>query len=86
MRGRGLKLIYTFSKTSLSIVAPRAVAWIETVRDLAAFFYPAVAPRAGAWIETYFLAISNAKRQGVAPRAGAWIETYLCAIGFYNEY
>ena len=41
----------------LSLVAPRAGAWIETkaiVVRLQAFY---VAPRAGAWIETFYLLV-----------------------------
>ena len=55
-------------------VAPRAGAWIETLRRRKRFIVCVVAPRAGAWIETSF-SHPPARSPCVAPRAGAWIET-----------
>ena len=60
-------------------VAPRAGAWIETVRIATTLSSTGVAPRAGAWIETY-TPKSDGTTDGVAPRAGAWIETTLVML------
>ena len=57
------------------LVAPRAGAWIETIKKRLLNPRRAVAPRAGAWIET-LLGGNNGLRISVAPRAGAWIETH----------
>ena len=53
-RARGLKLINAFcSVLSKRVVAPRAGAWIETMKRAQLIADQlCVAPRAGAWIET----------------------------------
>ena len=72
-RGRGLKheLLKPFQDTA---VAPRAGAWIETLKWCDELWVVGVAPRAGAWIETSWECMKS-RCQNVAPRAGAWIET-----------
>ena len=74
-RARGLKQLFAFQGRRLRPVAPRAGAWIETIRVLALVSPLTVAPRAGAWIETNVVRylVFN---ETVAPRAGAWIETF----------
>ena len=57
-------------------VAPRAGAWIETLKKALINGMFTVAPRAGAWIETLKKALINGMFT-VAPRAGAWIETLI---------
>ncbi len=58
----------------MSLVAPRAGAWIETGNHVSVGGALRVAPRAGAWIETDVSSGLSAT-VWVAPRAGAWIET-----------
>ena len=74
VRERGLKHKRGVNKQHTVAVAPRAGAWIETVRIATTLSSTGVAPRAGAWIETY-TPKSDGTTDGVAPRAGAWIET-----------
>ena len=52
VRVRGLKHHQKESKQHEYNVAPRAGAWIETIRDAFHQMQEQVAPRAGAWIET----------------------------------
>ena len=65
-------------------VAPRAGAWIETMRTGIALCVAAVAPRAGAWIETEIRSNFPYHLFLVAPRAGAWIETKVRINAFGN--
>ena len=51
-RGRGLKRSSARGWRTVIIVAPRAGAWIETLRVRELLRGRVVAPRAGAWIET----------------------------------
>ena len=74
VRERGLKHKRGVNKQHTVAVAPRAGAWIETVRIATTLSSTGVAPRAGAWIETAKHA-GRGKEAPVAPRAGAWIET-----------
>src|SRR5436305_12677137 len=55
-------------------IAPRAGAWIETVRVGRQFVTSRIAPRAGAGIETSS-STQFPMSAAIAPRAGAWIET-----------
>ena len=73
VRARGLKL-EIWIVIIYHTVAPRAGAWIETVKSNVAKSSNKVAPRAGAWIET-FVPSKYPSSLYVAPRAGAWIET-----------
>ena len=52
MRERGLKRFEPVMSILQSEVAPRAGAWIETVKGRTLLPLADVAPRAGAWIET----------------------------------
>ena len=52
MRERGLKPTLRDGHRQARRVAPRAGAWIETIRYLPQTGHFLVAPRAGAWIET----------------------------------
>ncbi len=52
MRVRGLKRIHNVQAFAAGDVAPRAGAWIETLRQEEIVGTGLVAPRAGAWIET----------------------------------
>ena len=67
-RGQSVKALHDFQ------VAPRAGAWIETLKTERPDQLRAVAPRAGAWIETGSVG-ADSPVSSVAPRAGAWIET-----------
>ena len=74
VRGRGLKRAMVEVYRMLHPVAPRAGAWIETVKlqyDQDAFMSPPVRGRG------LKLSQNVMSRSGfdVAPRAGAWIET-----------
>ena len=51
VRERGLKLLHLHDMAWLTIVAPRAGAWIEAEYGEYREAKLAVAPRAGAWIE-----------------------------------
>ena len=63
----------------VTIVAPLAGAWIETVRSALSASIMAVAPLAGAWIETTDRPAAP-DIASVAPLAGAWIETLLSCV------
>ena len=58
----------------MTMVAPPAGAWIETLKGVANYIIFDVAPPAGAWIETRLRHGVQGLRR-VAPPAGAWIET-----------
>ena len=73
-RGRGLKHFST-NFSFITLVAPRAGAWIETCSGYSDRRRGLVAPRAGAWIETAWTKATTVPPFWVAPRAGAWIET-----------
>jgi len=80
VRVRGLKHVNILKLNIVTLVAPRAGAWIETcVPRGCCRGSQRVAPRAGAWIETCTASPSSSPGC-VAPRAGAWIETCLCRI------
>ena len=51
-------------------VAPRAGAWIETIRNRYMFAIISVAPRAGAWIETAGYQAVVCRGWGRPPRGG----------------
>jgi len=53
VRARGLKRLVTEGMRSAYCVAPRAGAWIETLKCASKVKSEKVAPRAGAWIETF---------------------------------
>ena len=63
----------------MTVVAPRAGAWIETGWYSQHSVENKVAPRAGAWIETVKTMFGGGGG-GVAPRAGAWIETHIITV------
>ena len=52
VRVRGLKQAYKIANALKAPVAPRAGAWIETLKAMSGATSEGVAPRAGAWIET----------------------------------
>ncbi len=71
-----MKLQIALNSAAVSLVAPHAGAWIETLPGLRMWEAVCVAPHAGAWIETVAGAVDFVREQ-VAPHAGAWIETIL---------
>ena len=72
---RGLKRFIVVISRTITKVAPRVGAWIETISQMYIIFASLVAPRVGAWIETDINNILRVNKK-VAPRVGAWIETW----------
>ena len=68
--GRGLKQVVAASRQVNALVAPRAGAWIETLRRGQSPRRPQVAPRAGAWIETPHLQTVPSTTLRRPPRGG----------------
>ena len=74
MGERGLKLMLSWKKAPMPLVAPYGGAWIETYNPSQHLMIKMVAPYGGAWIETRDGSEKHCSPL-VAPYGGAWIET-----------